>query len=112
MVKKIWTNDRSELTMDRIQSLAMIKFNSDQTCTDFYSILKTQPDVLRAIKSNEKYPAKKNAMNFKLLPLAANERVDIDDVSTQDIDDAEDEGENDDEASDDGSEGSSDSNNS
>lgn len=79
MVKKLWTNDRSELTIMKIRSLALIKFNCNQTCLDFFASIQSEPDVLRAIKSGDKYKENKIRMTFRALQLNTNELNDSED---------------------------------
>lgn len=50
----------------------MIKFNTHQACTDFYNSIKNQPDILRAIKSGEKYNYNKVIKTNGTLQLANN----------------------------------------
>lgn len=98
MVKKMWTDDRSELTMKRIQSLAMIKFNTNQSCTEFYSFLKDQPDVLQAIKSKQKYSIKAKPCGVLKL---SNDEMDNNTEHNEETDHEETEHENTDDSSDD-----------
>jgi hypothetical protein len=51
MMKLMWANYRSELSVDRIKAMMTIKFNTNQTCLEFYESIKNRPDILKAIKS-------------------------------------------------------------
>lgn len=51
----MWTQERSELTLERIKSMVIIKFNTSQSCIEFYDSIKENAPVLEAIKSGEKY---------------------------------------------------------
>lgn len=55
MLKAMWTNQRSELSVDRVKSMMTIKFNTNETCLEFHEAIKCRPDILGAIKSNSKY---------------------------------------------------------
>ena len=69
LVKKLWTNDRSELTLTRIRSLALIKFNCNQTCMEFFNGIKETTDILRAIQSGGKYIQTKSRIKSRALIL-------------------------------------------
>lgn len=69
MVKKMWTNVRSELTLTRIRSLMLIKFNCNQTCLEFFNTIKEQNDILQAISSGDKYKENKSRMEHRALQL-------------------------------------------
>lgn len=71
MVKKLWTNDRSELSLTRIRSLMLIKFNCNQNCLEFYNNIKEQRDILNAINSGEKYKEDKTRMTHRALQLGS-----------------------------------------
>lgn len=59
LVKNMWTDDRSQLQITKVKSLALIKFNTKETCVQFYGKISKQTDVLRAIKSGNKYTKRK-----------------------------------------------------
>lgn len=71
----MWTNDRSELTLTRIRSMALIKFNTNQTCLEFFGSIKDQPDILQAIKSGKKYEQNTIRMNNRALQLNDDDRA-------------------------------------
>lgn len=79
-MKRIWSDDRSELTLNRIRSMALIKFNSNQTCIEFFNSIRDQPDILRAIKNGDKYKQNNIRMNNRALQLS-----DAVDVETSDV---------------------------
>lgn len=58
LVKYAWTDDRSALKMSTVKSLALVKFNTKETCVQFYNKISKQTDVLRAVKSGQKYSKK------------------------------------------------------
>ena len=49
--------------------MALIKFNTNQTCLEFYNTIKDQPDILRAIKGGNKYEQNTVRMNSRALQL-------------------------------------------
>lgn len=71
----MWTDDRSELSLTRIRSMALIKFNTNQTCIEFYNSIKGQPDILKAIKSGKKYEQNAIRMNTRALQLRDNNDI-------------------------------------
>lgn len=68
-MKKMWSDDRSELTLARIRSMALIKFNTNQTCIEFFNSIKDQPDILQAIKGGKKYEQNTIRLNNRALQL-------------------------------------------
>lgn len=55
-----------------------VKFNTKQSCMDFYKTIREQPDVLRAIKSGEKYKFNsKNKSNNNPLQLVDSQIFEI-----------------------------------
>lgn len=54
-IKAMWTQERSELSLQRVASMALIKFNTKQSCIEFYNSIKENRPVLEAIKSGGKY---------------------------------------------------------
>lgn len=69
LMKAMWTEERSELTQKRIESMALIKYNSNQSCTDFYYAIKQDITVLEAIRSGKKYTHSKVSGHSSCLPL-------------------------------------------
>lgn len=55
IVKGMWTQERSELKLQRIAAMALIKYNTNQSCIEFYQSIKGNRSVLDAIRSGEKY---------------------------------------------------------
>lgn len=55
LVKAMWTQERSELRLQRITAMAKIKYNTNQSCIEFYHSIKGNTSVLNAIRSGEKY---------------------------------------------------------
>lgn len=89
MLKGMWTNYRSELSLDRIKSMMTIKFNTDQTCLEFHDSIKNRPDILKAIKSNGKYTSQQSGILVPL-PLTNDETLENNVVyDDSDVDDDE-----------------------
>lgn len=53
--KKIWKVESARLQMSSLDSILQVKCNMEWSCIDFYDFLKTQPELLRKISSQEKY---------------------------------------------------------
>lgn len=56
--KKIWKNESSGLHVSTLGSMLQVKCNMDWKCIDFFKFLKTRPDLLRQISSQDKYTFK------------------------------------------------------
>lgn len=80
----MWSNQRSDLSLERVKSMMTIKFNTDQTCLEFYEIIKCRPDILKAIKSDTKYT---NTRNMIQVPLQLREDEDIVNIESEMNDD-------------------------
>lgn len=70
----MWTKERSELSVKRIASMEMVKYNTNQSCVEFYQSIKDNLTVLEAIKSGEKY-SKAKVKNQQILPLQLNTEI-------------------------------------
>lgn len=57
--KKIWTPEKSSLQPSTLKSMLIIKNNLDYDCSEFYRFLKTRPEILKQIQSQDKYDFKK-----------------------------------------------------
>lgn len=57
-VNRIWDKDKSELSIDTLKSILMVKTNIDLDCTAFYKYLKSRPELLKKIASQDKYTFK------------------------------------------------------
>lgn len=64
--------------MEKVKAMAVIKFNTNQTCADFYNSVKSQTDILRAVKSGQKYHYNKLTNTNGTLQLAENTNVEYD----------------------------------
>lgn len=68
--------------------MAMIKFNTNQTCIEFYNAIKDQVEVLQAIKSKDKYSVHVKPKPCGVLRLADNNDMgNTKDDSDEDFDD-------------------------
>lgn len=75
LIKAVWTQEHSELRLERTASITLIKFNTSQSCTDFYRSIKENTAVLEAIKSGKKYKnttVPKTPLNPQKTPLELN----------------------------------------
>lgn len=50
--------------------MALIKFICDQTCMEFFSAIREEPDILRAIQSGQKYQQSQNRIKNRALQLS------------------------------------------
>lgn len=58
LAKRVWKQESSALQVSTLKSILTVKFNVEYTCMDFYNFIKTQPQLLRKIGSQEKYDFK------------------------------------------------------
>lgn len=54
--------------------MALIKFNTNQTCIEFFNEIKNDPAILRAIKGGQKYKESATRMHSRVLQL--NQEID------------------------------------
>lgn len=51
-----WSDERNRLLIESVRSILLIKYNfNDLDCFDFFKIILEKPEVLKKVKSNEKY---------------------------------------------------------
>ena len=54
-INKIWTADKTQLSVSTLKSLLLLKCNFKQSCLELYNFLKSSPELLKKIISSEKY---------------------------------------------------------
>ena len=54
-MNKIWTADKTQLSVSTLKSLLLLKCNFKQSCLELYNFLKSSPELLKKIISSEKY---------------------------------------------------------
>lgn len=54
-MKYLWNNNRSRMTHDLVGAELKIRMNTHLTCKEFYKYLLTKPDLLKKIRSSDKY---------------------------------------------------------
>jgi hypothetical protein len=54
-MKYLWNNNRNRMTHDLVGAELKIQMNTHLTCKAFYEYLLTKPDLLKKIRSSEKY---------------------------------------------------------
>lgn len=59
-VKNTWKIESSQLSMKSLKARLFVKMNLDYSCIEFFHFLKTQPQLLRKISSQEKYNFKQS----------------------------------------------------
>lgn len=62
-IDKIWRKERSSLSISTLKSMLIVKNNMEYECDEFYKFLKTRPDLLKKISSQEKYDFKQPTTN-------------------------------------------------
>lgn len=76
--KKIWKQESSQLEVSTLESMLQVKCNMDWTCTEFFDFLKTRPDLLQKISSQDKYSFKRPQL-LSLSPMS----VDLTDLESE-----------------------------
>lgn len=69
IAKRMWSSDRSELTLTRIRSMMLVKFNTNQTCIKFFNAIKNQPEILQGGKKYEENSTRMNNRSARRLLL-------------------------------------------
>lgn len=54
-MNKIWTSEKTQLGVTVLKAILMTKVNIKKSCHEFYTYLKSKPDILKQICSSEKY---------------------------------------------------------
>ena len=55
MMNDVWTNEKTQLSVDTLKGLLMIKANFKQSCSEFHTMLLSNNDLLQAIHFSKKY---------------------------------------------------------
>lgn len=50
-----WTSYKTQLSVDTLKAMLLIKVNYDKTCVEFYKMLQTEKNLLKKIYSSSKY---------------------------------------------------------
>lgn len=69
--KNIWKTESSQLGVNTLKSILLVKNNLEYKCVDFYHFLKTQPQLLRKISAQEKYTFKEQQRTEAVVAEAA-----------------------------------------
>lgn len=54
-INKMWTEEKSQLSIETLKSMVVVKHNFDFSCVEFFNYIKKKPDLLKAIASKQKY---------------------------------------------------------
>lgn len=55
LMNKLWTAEKTQLQVSVLKAMLVTKVNIKKTCQEFYSYLKSKPNILREICSSDKY---------------------------------------------------------
>lgn len=55
---KIWTEEKSQLSVPKLKAILTVKTNMDYNCCEFFEFVKQQPALLQKISAQEKYEHK------------------------------------------------------
>ncbi|KAL4156128.1 hypothetical protein QTP88_000163 [Uroleucon formosanum] len=62
LMNNLWTAEKTQLQVSSLKAMLLTKVNFKMSCTEFYSFLKSSPDLLQQICSNEKYTIMRQAI--------------------------------------------------
>ncbi len=62
-MKGLYNDKQNRMSTQLIAAELKIRLNSSLSCTDIYDFLLSKPELLKHIRSNEKYCAKKQRIN-------------------------------------------------
>lgn len=54
-INKIWSNEKTRLQIKTLKSILLVKYNMKFSCLDFFTFLKSKPELLKKISTQEKY---------------------------------------------------------
>ena len=63
-VNQVWTSEKSKLSVETLKAILCVKYNSTNSCEDFYNILKNDNNLHKQIHSNKKYVKELNIIHF------------------------------------------------
>lgn len=54
-INKLWAEEKSQLTVETLKAMIVVKYNFEFTCIEFYNYIRTKPELLKLIASKQKY---------------------------------------------------------
>lgn len=57
-ITKLWTIEKSRLEVSTLKEILTVKYNLNFSCLEFYNYIKTKPELLRKVASQDKYVSK------------------------------------------------------
>ena len=54
-MNSFWTSDKTRLEIDTLKAILLTKVNYEENCTEFYTMLQSEKNLLKKIHSSEKY---------------------------------------------------------
>ena len=55
LMNAVWSDEKSQLQVETLKAILITKFNYKMTCSEFYHLIKSDKNILKAIASVEKY---------------------------------------------------------
>lgn len=81
-VTKIWTQHNTQISIDTLKSTLSVKNYFDYTCIEFYRFLKSRPNILKEISSQDKYDFKQAKPSTETSPGAMSVGFDDSELET------------------------------
>lgn len=78
-VTKAWTLEKTQLKIDNLKGILFVKYNLKYSCHEFFNMIKTKPELLRKVSSENKYA-------FKSEVPASNDDTEESEIETSDYD--------------------------
>lgn len=55
LINNFWTSDKTQMTIETVKTIIIVKHNLSGTCEDFLSTISSNDDVLKKVHSSQKY---------------------------------------------------------
>lgn len=81
-VLKIWTQHNTQISIDTLKSTLFVKNYFDYTCIEFHRFLKSRPNILKQISSQDKYDFKQTKPSIETSPGAMSVGLDESELET------------------------------
>lgn len=65
-IHKSWTSDKTQMGIETLKAMTMVKCNMEFACNQFYDYIKDKPELLRKITGSAKYKSTTNTGNEQI----------------------------------------------
>ncbi|KAK4886708.1 hypothetical protein RN001_002979 [Aquatica leii] len=60
LMNKVWTSEKTQLSVTTLKSILVTKYNFNESCSEFYHLIKENEAILSAVHSSSQYKNSKN----------------------------------------------------